>query len=177
MPTTNVGSKWVSGDLIFFNKTTGNAIITIKSDGTISVETANKLDIAGVIVPASFVVIEALQGASAATAANYGVFFIAPFACEVISVRENHTTAGTDAGAVTLDVEKLTGTQASGAGVAVLGATKINLKGVAETVQAPALTATTANKQLAVGDKLNLLDAGVLTAVAGTTVTVELKRI
>ena len=177
MPATNVGSKWVGGDLIFFNKTTGNTIITIKSDGAISVETANKLDIAGVIVPASFVVTEALQGTAAATAANYGVFFIAPFACEVVSVRENHTTAGTDAGAVTLDVEKLSGTQVSGAGVAVLGAAKINLKGVAETVQTPALTATTANKQLAIGDKLNLLDTGVLTAVAGAAVTVELKRI
>lgn len=127
-------------------------------------------------LPNTFIITETLQS-GAATAANYGVFFIAPFACEVVSVRENHTTAGTDAGAVTLDIEKLTGTQVSGAGVSVLGATKINLKGTAETVQAPALTATAANKQLAVGDKLNLLDTGVLTAVAGVTVTVELKKL
>lgn len=132
---------------------------------------------AGVKMANTFIIPITLDGATAATAANYGVFFIAPFACEVVSVRENHTTAGNDAGAVTLDIEKLTGTQASGAGVAVLGATKINLKGTAETVQAPALTATGANKQLAIGDKLNLLDAGTLTTLAGVSVTVELKKI
>lgn len=123
-----------------------------------------------ILVPAT------LDGAAAATAANYGVFFIAPFACEVVSVRAAHTAAGTDAGAVTLDVEKLTGTQAPDAGVSVLGAT-INLKGAANTVQVPALTGTTANKQLAAGDRLCLKDAGTLTAVAGVAVTVELKAI
>lgn len=177
MPATNVGSKWVSGNLVYYDKATGTTIVTIKSTGVVSIETADKLEIAGIKVPSTFTVTETLQGAAAATAANYGVVFIAPFACEVVSVRENHTTAGSDAGAVTLDIEKLTGTQASGAGVAVLGATKINLKGAAETVQAPALTATAANKQLAAGDKLILLDAGVLTAVAGVAVTIELKRI
>ena len=177
MPAANIKSKWDSGNLVFFDAVTGTAIVTFKNDGVVSIQTTDKLEIAGVKVPAALVITETLQGAAAATAANYGVFFIAPFACEVVSVRENHTTAGSDAGAVTLDIEKLTGTQASGAGVAVLGATKINLKGAAETVQAPALTATTANKQLAAGDKLNLLDTGTLTAVAGVAVTIELKRI
>lgn len=177
MPIANVKSKWGSGNLIFYDSVTGTTIVTIKSDGTVSVQTADKLEVGGVKVPQTFTATAILGGAAAAAAANYGVIFIAPFACEVVGVRENHTTAGSDAGAVTLDIEKLTGVQASGAGVAVLGATKINLKGTAETVQAPALTATTANKQLAVGDKLNLLDAGVLTAVAGVAVTVELKRI
>ena len=134
------------------------------------------LTLGGVKVPSTFTVTEALQGAAAATAANYGIFFIAPFACEVVSVREVHTTAGTDAGAVTLDIEKLTGTTAPDSGVSVLSAT-INLKGAANTVQAPALTGTTANKQLAAGDRLCLKDAGVLTAVAGVAVTVELKAL
>ncbi len=175
MPVTSVKSKWVSGDLVFYDKTTGTTIVTIKSDGTVKVETADKLDLAGVKVPATLVVTETLQS-GAATAANYGVFFVAPFACEVVSVREVHTAAGTDAGAVTLDVEKLTGTQALDAGVSVLAAT-VNLKGAANTVVNPALTATTANKQLAVGDRLALKDAGVLTAVAGVAVVVELKKI
>ncbi len=177
MSVANIKSKWENGNLVFYDAVTGTSIVTLKSDGVVSVQTANKLEIAGVKVPATLIITETLQGAAAATAANYGVFFVAPFACEVVSVRENHTTAGSDAGAVTLDIEKLTGTQVSGAGVAVLGATKINLKGAAETVQAPALTATAANKQLAAGDKLNLLDAGVLTAVTGVVVTIELKRI
>ncbi len=150
---------------------------TVESGGAVEIADVGGLKVNGKKIADTFTVTTILAGADAATAANYGVFFIAPFACEVVSVRENHTTAGSDAGAVTLDVEKLTGTQASGAGVAVLGATKINLKGTAETVQAPALTATTANKQLAIGDKLNLLDVGVLTAVAGVAVTVELARL
>ncbi len=135
----------------------------IGSDGTVYLNT--------------FEISTSLPGTNAATATNYGIFFIAPFACEIVSVREVHTAAGTDTGAVTLDVEKLTGAQALDAGVAVLGATKIDLKGAANTVQAPALTATTANKQLAVGDMLALKDTGALTAVAGVTVTVELKKI
>ncbi|MGE5631382.1 MAG: hypothetical protein ACM3TR_09835 [Caulobacteraceae bacterium] len=130
----------------------------------------------GNLMPNTFLVTETVQGTTAATATNYGIFFIAPFACEVVSVREAHTALGTDAGAVTLDVEKLTGTQAPDAGVSVLSAT-INLKGAVNTVQNPALTATTANKQLAAGDRLCLKDAGVLTAVAGVSVSVELKKI
>lgn len=176
MPVANIGSKWVFGNLVFYDKTTGINIVTIKQDGTVSIETADKLEIAGIKVPQTFTVTAILEGAAAATAANYGVFFIAPFACEVVSVREAHTVAGTDAGAVTLDIEKLTGTQAPDAGVSVLGAT-INLKGAANTVQAPVLTGTAANKQLAAGDRICLKDAGTLTAVAGVAVTVELKRI
>ncbi len=142
----------------------------IDQNGAVFIEGTHK-------VPKTFTVSTILAGDAAATAANYGVFFIAPFACEVVSVRESHTAAGTDAGAVTLDIEKLTGTQAPDSGVAVLGATKINLKGTANTVQSPALTGTTANKQLAAGDRLCLKDTGVLTGVAGLAVTVELKAI
>lgn len=114
-----------------------------------------------------------LVGTSAATAGNYGVFFIAQFNCEVLSVREAHETAGTDAGAVTLDIEKLTGTQALDGGVAVLNAT-IDLKGTVNTVVTPALTATRANRLLAVGNRLALKDSGTLTAVAGMTITIEI---
>jgi len=162
-----------------FDKVSGiNGLFVGKSGSEVAVaDSVGQLKSVGVLVPNTFIITDSLQGTTAATAANYGVFFIAPFACEVVSVRENHTTAGSDAGAVTLDVEKLTGVQASGAGVAVLGATKITLNGTAETVQAPELTATLANKQLATGDKLNLLDAGALTAVAGVSIAVELKKI
>lgn len=149
---------------------------TVESGGELAAEAVGGITIGGNKVGNTFVVTEVLQGAAAATAANYGPFFIAPIACEVVSVREAHTAAGTDTGAVTLDVEKLTGTQAPDAGVSVLGAT-INLKGAANTVQVPTLTGTAANKQLAIGDRLCLKDAGTLTAVAGVAVTVELKVI
>ena len=52
-------------------------------------------------------------GTDAATAGNYGVFWIAPVNCSVISVREVHQTAGSDGSAVTLNIEKLTGRQPS----------------------------------------------------------------
>lgn len=145
--------------------------------GNFGETTHDKITLGGNVLAKTFFAAKSLNDTAAATAANYGVFFIAPFACTVVSVREAHTAAGTDAGAVTLDIEKLTGTQALDAGVAVLGATKINLKGAANTVQAPALTATAADKTLAAGDRLALKDTGTLTAVAGVTVTVELKAV
>ena len=143
--------------------TTGNTVVA----GTLTLNSN--------LVPNTFATSTTVQGANAATAANYGVFFIAPFACTVVAVRESHTAAGTDAAAVTLDIEKLTGTQAPDAGVAVLGATKIDLKGAVNTVQSPALSGTAADLTLAAGDRLCLKDTGVLTAVAGVAVTVQLK--
>lgn len=49
------------------------------------------------------------------TAANYGMVFTALRPCEVLEVSEVHGTLGTDGGAVTLQLERLTGTTAKGA--------------------------------------------------------------
>lgn len=113
-----------------------------------------------------------LPGTQPATAANYGAFAVMELAGVIQSVKGFHETAGDDAGAVTLDIEKLTGTQAPGAGVAVLGATKINLKATANTQQAPALTGTGANKTVAVGDRLALKLTGTPANVAGLLVSI-----
>jgi predicted RecA/RadA family phage recombinase len=99
------------------------------------------------------------------------VFFIAPAPMQILSVQEVHSTLGTDAGAVTGSVEKLTGTQASGAGVTVLSATA-NLKGANNTVQTPALSATAANLLLATGDRVGFVLSGTATSVAGVVVSV-----
>jgi hypothetical protein len=117
---------------------------------------------------------ETVQGTTAATAANYGVFFIADRDYKVVSAQESHTTLGTDGGAVTLTIEKLTGTQALDAGTAVLSGT-FNLKGTINTVQEK--IAADANAILKKGDRLALKDSGVLTAVAGVCVTVVLQGI
>jgi hypothetical protein len=114
-----------------------------------------------------------IYGTDAATAAKYGVFFIAPVPCYVSGFKEVHKTAGTDAGTVTLGLEKLTGTQALDAGVAVLSAT-LSLKATADTVQSGTLTTTLANRNLSTGDRLALDDSGTLTSVAGVTIIVEL---
>jgi len=112
-------------------------------------------------------------GADAATAANYTVFFINQIgACYISRIYEVHQTAGSSADAA-LNIEKLTGTQALDAGVATLK-TAFELDATANVVRTGTLTETLANRNLAVGDRLALDDAGTLTAVANVTIFVEL---
>lgn len=114
-----------------------------------------------------------IYGANAATAANYGVFFICPVSCSVTNFQEVHQTAGSDAGAVTLTLEKLTGTQAPDGGMTLLQST-LSLKATANTVQTATITSTYGNRGLAPGDRLCLKDSGTLTAVANVTIMTEL---
>ena len=116
-----------------------------------------------------------LQNTDAATAANYGTFFTAEESCVVVAVTEVHGTLGTDAGAVTLNIEKLTGTQAPDAGTTILSTT-FNLKSTINTVQYGVLVVTGENV-LGRGDRLCLKDAGVLTAVANVQVTVYIQTL
>lgn len=108
-------------------------------------------------------------------AANYSTFLIAPFPVEVVQIQQSHTQAGTDAGAVTVTVEKLTGTQALDAG-AVLLTSAFSLKATVNTVLTGSLTTTRADLQLKKGDRLALRDTGVMTDVQGVTVTVWLRK-
>jgi hypothetical protein len=103
-------------------------------------------------------------------------FWTAPVKCEVVAVREVHTTAGTDGSAVTGTIRRCQGTEAATAGDDLLSAT-IDLKGTALTEQTPALTATTANLTLEAGDRLSLDVTGATTALAGVILTVLLKRV
>jgi hypothetical protein len=117
-----------------------------------------------------------LQGANAATASNYGTFWIAPFACLAKSVSEIHQTAGTDGGTVSLQVEKLTGTTAAGAGSNIMG-TAYNLKNTANTLQSFALVTTAASITLAKGDRLALKLSGTPTSLSTVSVMTELQII
>ena len=125
-----------------------------------------------------FCVSETIQDTAAATAANYGVFFTASFPCEVMAIAESHKTAGTNAGAVTVNVEKLTSGQALDAGITLL-ATAFDLKGTINVpVFAPSSTyafVISTARQLDRGHRLALKDAGTLTAVAHVNVSVFLK--
>lgn len=108
-----------------------------------------------------------------------GAFMIADRAYRVIQVDEIHAVAGSDVGAVSLDIKKQTGTQAPSAGVSVLAVT-FDLKGTANTRVSKSgadLTATAADKDLAAGNRLSLDFTGTLTAVAGLCVTVKLQLI
>jgi hypothetical protein len=96
---------------------------------------------------------------------------------EVLEIREVHTTAGSHGSAVSLQVEKCTGTTAPGSGTNLLTNNSdvgFNLKGTANTVQEGTLIATRATRQLAAGDRLALDFAGTLTALAGVCVTIKL---
>lgn len=122
-----------------------------------------------------------LPGVQAQTAGNYGVFFIVRYACEVVRISEVHAVAGSDAGAVTLDIEKLTGTQALGGGVSLLAAT-FNLKSTANTVvvkegvaSKTGSTPLSDNRRLSENNRLALKVSGVLTALQGLQVTLYCK--
>lgn len=103
-------------------------------------------------------------------------FFVAPVAMRVLKVSAVHSTAESTAGTLTADVTKDTSTNAPGAGVSVLGTTKVNLKSTANTVQSPSLTSTAADLVLAAGDRLAIKPSAAGTEVAGVVVTVHLAR-
>ncbi|NLG03893.1 MAG: hypothetical protein GX567_08725 [Clostridia bacterium] len=116
-----------------------------------------------------------LPGALSATATNYGVFFIAQRPIEIVKIKESHTTAGSNAGVVTLQIEKLTGTEALDAGSGVLK-TAFNLKGTANTVISySGYAGLTDARILKEGDRLALKDSGTLTDLAGVCVTIYYK--
>jgi hypothetical protein len=139
-----------------------------------------------VVVPRREAVTAVLSGTAPATAANYGVFYTVggsdtPRAgtkaiYEVTSITARWETAGSDGSAVTLAVSKVPSGTAKASGTTVMSGT-IDLKGTANTVNTATLTATLANRRLIVGDSLALILSGTPTAVAGLSVTVELKRI
>lgn len=114
-----------------------------------------------------------VYGTDAATATSYGVFFIVPAPCVIISFQEVHQTAGTDGSAVGLNLEKLTGTEALGSGDEVLSA-NLSLKATINTVQTGVLSTTLSSRSFTTGDRLALKDSGTLTSIAGVTVKVEI---
>lgn len=124
-----------------------------------------------------YVIRHAIIGTAAAGAANYAVFFIAPFKLEITGFYEVHQTAGSDGGTVTLQLERLQVAEALDAGDTLLAAA-LNLKAAADTVQTGVLiTSARDSLVLSKGDRLALKDAGTLTAVANVVVIVTYKPI
>lgn len=120
-------------------------------------------------------VIEAsLPGVQPATASNFSTIFIADRPYTVILAQEIHGTAGTDAGAVTLDITKDTGTGAPTSGSSVLNGATFNLKGTANTLQT-ILGIPSGIAQLAVGDRLALKLTGTPTSLASVQVEIALR--
>src|SRR5256885_8392569 len=101
---------------------------------------------------------------------------------EILEAAEVHTVLGTDGGAVTAIVEKLTGTQAPNGGANMFKTSTFNLKSAINTVQrlvASQLTSLTAAQRaaqfLAPGDRIGVSFTGTLTALAGVGVTIILR--
>lgn len=110
---------------------------------------------------------------AAATAANFGYAYVADKSVRLIAASEVHRTAGSDGGAVTLDIEKCASGTSQDSGVSMLAST-FNLKGTAATPQVAAPTATAANARLKPGDSVALKDSGTLTALADVAVNLLL---
>ena len=109
--------------------------------------------------------------------ANYGKpDAILPFACQLVSVTERHSTAESTAGTLTLQIVKAPSGTAIGSGANALSA-GINMKATADTNQAGSLSATVANTKFAAGDSVGAKLSTTVTELAGSNVTLEFKAL
>jgi hypothetical protein len=106
---------------------------------------------------------------SAATDAVTRIIFVAPFACNVLSVNSRFGVASTSG---TYMLEKLPSGTATGAGTNLF-ASAAALSGTADTNLSTALTG---NTQMKAGDALNLIFAGTMTGLTKAGITVVIQR-
>lgn len=122
-----------------------------------------------------------LFGVTAAVTTNYGIFFIARYACEVLFVSAVYGTQS--AAACTITVEKLTGVQAKNTGTVLLNTPfDISVAGSINTVLTRDATTnldfvrTNSPTILNVGERLALrIAAGAVAGAADLQVTIYLK--
>lgn len=108
------------------------------------------------------------------------IFFVATQAYQVTKVRCHFETAESTGDSGFLQISKCTSTTAAESGTALLTNNSndgFDLKATPKTTQTGTLTSTTANLQLAAGDRLVCDIAGTLSDVADICVTASLKRI
>ena len=107
-------------------------------------------------------------------------FFIANRTYQVVAVKYVHAVAESTATTLKVQVVKDHGTDAPGAGDNLLTNNSnagFDCKATANTVQSGTLTSTTANLQLAAGDRLSVDFTDSATELVGATITVTLKKI
>ena len=106
--------------------------------------------------------------------------WIAPFDVKVRSIKYLPAVAGTDAGAVSLDVRKINAASApgaaAGANVIELLTTAFDLKAAANTTLVGALVTTEASLQILATNKIAMNSTGTTTAVKGILV-IEMEMI
>lgn len=173
------------------NSATGNAVVLSaqgddtnisvnidpKGTGVVDIGAADDLTVGGVIVPQE---LEVSFHGQAATAMVDQSFFLATQAYQVTKISFVHAVAETTAANLRVQVTKDTSTNAPGAGNNLLTNNSNNGfdgKATANTVQTGTLTATTADLQLAAGDRLSVDFEAAANELVGVTITVSLKRI
>jgi len=107
-------------------------------------------------------------GTAGATAANYDQVYTCSRPMEIAIISVAFSVASTSG---TLQIEKLTGTQAPGAGSAIMSAT-ISTAGTANTVITRQGRDLTSARVLEPGDRLGFIDSGTLTNLVGLTVSI-----
>jgi len=113
-------------------------------------------------------------GAAAATAANWGLAFIAPFACQLIQAVRRFEVAGSSGAAFMIG--KAATTVAKGSATDMLAAA-MSLEATADANATATLHATVANRNLAAGDAVVFTPAGTLTNLIGVHATLTFRRL
>lgn len=111
-----------------------------------------------------------LAGTASQTSGNYDAFFIAPYACVVLSVDAAWSVASSSG---TLDVLKASNATAISGGTSVLSST-ISTAATANTVVSGTLSTTAATVQLTTGQRLGINSGGSLASGQNLVVTVVL---
>lgn len=122
-----------------------------------------------------FDVIFSLAGTLPATGTNFDVCFPVSRPCELAKVRVCYSAASISG---TLQVQRLTGTTAPGAGTNLFS-TAIDLSATANTVYERNETdfVTNASRVFVDGDRLSFNDGGVLTGLANLSVTLYFRPV
>lgn len=110
-------------------------------------------------------------GTAGATAANYDQVWTSPRALEIVQVDICWSVASSSG---TIQLEKLTGTQAPGGGTTLLSAA-VSTAGTANTVASRQGNQLTSARQFKQGDRLAFIDSGTLTGLVGLHVTIYWK--
>ena len=142
-------------------------------DGVVAVTTADQLTVGGVIVGTGEIMSE-LTLVLSATKVIYNVF-VARDAWQVTHI--DYTSDVAQGGALTATVVKAVGTATPASATTPMHtAGAIDLNGTAHTVQPITVTVTTADLQLAAGDRIGLVLSGAITVGSGR-LTIRGKRI
>ena len=149
----NNGTLLQTGIATFTATPVLNAGATVASGQTLTVTSADKLLVGGVIVPQEMVITVPIRKLNIVGDEINGTIFVADDAWVITSIEERHTVAEATAATATIGVMKCTTTQAPSSGTLTTTAV-MTLKSTALTTVTPALAASAADYTLADGNSL-----------------------